>query len=197
MQECRVAFANIDEAVAAGARELVVNADWPGWNWSSWPEALWTMTTLESLTITSRLQSIPAEIRALTNLQTLVIRGSTQRAATGGLGELASLRTLDWSAPQSLPSDVRKLRLDRLKIVGAWGDVLPALATISVRVNVTLLGDEPAAEELAMMDLSAWRDLQELELDAYPDFDARVFERYLPNSGFAINRTGNRARDRI
>lgn len=193
-----MAFANLDEAVAAGARELVLDSDRPGWAWTAWPDALWTLASLESLTIIQRaLFEIPAAIRSLTNLRSLEVRGSTNRIAPGGLGELASLRSLTWIGAPTFPADLSKLRLDHLKIVGSWGRALPVLATIPVRINVTLLGDEPAADDLATLDLSAWRALQELELDAYPDFDPRVFDRSLPRCGFAINRTGNRARDRV
>ncbi|MGE0399006.1 MAG: hypothetical protein AB7T06_20015 [Kofleriaceae bacterium] len=192
-----MAYANLEEAIAAGAREIVASSDAPGWAWKTWPDALWTLTALESLTLVQgALYELPAEIAGLTNLRSLVIRGSIQRAAAGGLGRLSSLRSLAWDAPEILPPDVRDLRLDRLSIIGSWGHVLPEITTIPVRVNVTLLGDEQAADRLGFENLSAWRELQELELDAYPDFDTRTFERSLPRCGFAINRTGNRARDR-
>lgn len=187
-------FHSLAEALAAErstVRELVVDANRAGNAWASWPEELWTFENLEVLRINQgRLYEVPSQIRALTRLRVLEVRGALQRVAPAGIGELAQLRELSFATGRlQLPDDATKLTLDRLEIRARWDDSLEVIARIPVRINVTLIDGHPdAAEWIERRDLSAWQELQELEIDAFEDFEPTVFARKLPRCGFAINR---------
>lgn len=186
-------FQTLEAALAADpveVRTLDVDANRPGGAWEQWPEELWRFDHLEVLRLNQgRLYRLPSAIRALTRLRVLELRGAFQWIEPG-LGELSQLRELSFSTGRlQLPGELANLSLDRLAARARWDDSLEVIARIPVRHNVTLVDGHPdAAAWLEQQDLSAWRDLKELEIDAFEDFEPTVLARKLPRCGFAINR---------
>lgn len=188
------AYASLEEALAAPraeVRTLTVDVNRTGVAWETWPDELWTLSELEVLRLDQgRLFTVPSRIRELSKLRVLELRGGFQWFEPG-LGELAQLRELAISGKrlEIPPGHLANLRLDRLSLRGRWDASVEAVARIPVRVNVTLLDGHPeAASWLEQQDLSAWRELEELEIDAFEDFAPAIFERKLRRCGFAINR---------
>ncbi|MFN0251535.1 MAG: hypothetical protein ACKV2T_31965 [Kofleriaceae bacterium] len=112
------------------------------------------------------------------------------RFSQPALGELAKLRELTLCGDDIIvPAELAKLSLDRLAIWGRWRESMDVLRTVPVRINITLIDGHPGdATTLLRGDLSAWRDLEELEIDAFENFRTDGLERKLPRCGFAINR---------
>jgi hypothetical protein len=185
-------FHSFTEALAADPESvttLIVDAN-RGEIWQEWPAELWTLTHLEVLRLTQTLlYRVPSELRALQRLRELELHGRFTWFEPG-LGDLADLRRLILHVGKlELPREITKLTLDRLEIWGDWTPSLDVIAKIPVRTNVTLIDAHPdAASLLEEQDLSAWRELEELEIDAFEDFEPTVFERKLRRCGFAINR---------
>lgn len=185
-------FYDLQSALAAGTpsvTSLTIDAN-QGEVWESWPDELWTLTELQELRLNQGcLYTVPSAIRSLTRLRVLELAFRFQFFEPG-LGELASLREFVIRGPApNLPADLANLSLDRLTIDADWSGCVETVAAIPVRTNVTLSDNHPsAAEKLERQDLSAWKNLEELEIDAFEDFQPTLFERKLPRCGFAINR---------
>ncbi len=176
------------EAEVSSVRALVVDAN-SSEAWTAWPEDLWRLEDLEVLRLNQPRARLPSAIRALRRLRVLEVSHSIQ-FVEAGIAELRELRELTLGcAALRLPREVANLTLDRLTCRGAWDYSMELVARIPVRVNVTLVDGHPrAADELEALDLPAWRALEELEIDAFEDFEPTGFERKLPRCGFAINR---------
>ena len=159
--------------------------------WSALPDELFEMTALEELLLIAHDGlAISARITELTALRSLTLAGG-RYLLPDELGELSSLRELAITGFEMapLPASARNLRLERLRLEAKnWDESIEVIAAIPVAINVTLLDAHPMfAEDLERMDLSAWSELRELEIDAFEDFSPTVFERKLRNCGFAIN----------
>lgn len=188
------AHTNLQDALSAGpenARALCIDAVANEDQWSDCPAELWTLTQLESLALRHHQPGLklPSDIQKLQNLRSLELAGSLHVPPEIGL--MTSLRELKLTGHggQFLPATLKDLRLDRLHMDNDWQQHIDLIASIPVRINVTLAYGFPgAAEDLEQKDLSAWAELQELEIDAFEDFEPTVFERKLKHCGFAINR---------